>query len=1129
MTRRGNGIPCDHCGGEDRNIPIWPKEPDANGNPKPPFRFCTHCGAITPMDDSDIAALPKLQRYIPSDEDRPRIWEIYRLVADWCHEQLYTEQGRATLDYLHQRGFTDETIRHAKLGYMPRARDLGWLRSRVDQATYDLAGKSGIAGKRLMPLSKYQGSITIPYWYGDECRLLRFRSPQHGYLAPFGISLYGATGDRTPDDGAVLYNGNCIAEAKRVILTEGEFKALLCWQHGISAVAQPGLTTCPLAFWEQLARKEVIVCYDSERRRDPFELAAGEQGTLRIIPSILGIRERAAMKRAQAVMDAAKDDDERQQLVVAYEEAKQEYATFQRRGIRLKVLRLPRTPDQEKIDLDSFILAHGPDELRRLVEQAGDAERWWQRRKCDEYWYRDGQMYGRRMVRGASVIERIANYQAIITQDIDETDGETHTTRHLLVVKAPSGAVRQRVVDGDVWSDNHKAMQALRNVCGEGSADDEGLAALKATRALSGRGDGTERVNVYTATGWEQIDGRWHYLVRDGAITAHGFVTNHRAEVGIDIPGNWYSFDTKGNAAIGAAAWLYALRGGVCPQEHALILGASAALAPLHRWVGDSARLLNWVFERSGALKTSLIRAFALALYGPQFTAVRADGAFLPNWNSTANALTGAIFHYRDLLVLVDDYKPVNTDHRTVAQTLHNYAEGRGRGRMRADLKMQRALPPRGLMLATGEDTPQGDLGLAGRMLAMHLREGSVDPDALAHLQQAGVDGHLAAFWSGFIQYLARSLDNHGPERVQTHLQALLATDDAALPGHLRTAGALRQNRLAFLVLTDWLLQAGYIDQAEQQELRDAHLAARDTLAHQQAQRQATQKASTIYLETIQELLSQGYILEQQDMECPTCGTPLEPAADGWVCCGQRPVGDKYVPCTYKIQQQYVIGFIRDDAVCIYPRMSFKLVQQVCSTQRQPLHYSASAVYDQLDADGLLLKRQQDRTTINQRNPARDGKIERVLVFARSTFDGTSNNDFPSNGSGSGVVSNCATENKSRGTNFEPLESDKQGIVPHVPLCHENKEGSCIGNELLHTCVENNSPTCPSPESDAPVTHVAQPHQRAENGHSVRGTDEGIRGTASPGRGTGHQNGISPELLRQIREDMKNAREHPDE
>ena len=81
-------------------------------------------------------------------------------------------------------------------------------------------------------------------------------------------------------------------------------------------------------------------------------------------------------------------------------------------------------------------------------------------------------------------------------------------------------------------------------------------------------------------------------------------------------------------------------------------------------------------------------------------------------WTSTANQLERRAFILKDTLFVIDNYAPSGLDAREVetkaARLLRAQGNLAGRARLRPDLTERPAFPPRGLILATGEQHPPG-------------------------------------------------------------------------------------------------------------------------------------------------------------------------------------------------------------------------------------------------------------------------------------------------------------------------------------------------------------------------------------------------------------------------------------
>ena len=1004
--------PCPRCGGSDRFFLV--------SNPRTttaPFWICRRCKHYQPATDDDTTGTRTPLRQLTPDEIA-QAHTGYTAVAIWCASHLWASnpESIAALNYLRGRGFSDETIKAAQLGYHPNphgyaktgCKPLDWgVSSEITHDETQAAQIGGLLGNQGRPKSVLRGTITIPYWHAGVCTLLRGRqfvtiperqlryltpdgetrsvtSPEKPlrYISPGGVPLYGGS-------APTLYLADSIAKADTILLCEGEFKALAAHQSGIAAVAQPGVGYLPDSFVQALAKKTVVICYDVEQRRDPFAFSPGEQYTLSAVGRLCGIDQQQQINRLYQVLDEldkAKSDDIREQtLVLAQIEAtkakiaqlKQQQERIKKLQIRVKVVRLPRRADERKVDVDAFMLRYGADVLRQLVDQAPDGADWHAAHSGGEFGYsRTGMHNGK----------PIANYKARISETVYLHDGLDITTMHRISLQTPAGQRLSVDVPDEDWADDRKALKSVRVGLREGTFDDTPAQALRAIRILSNQGDPPVDRRVYTCTGWELIDKKWHYLSSDGAVHADGMTPTIRAEIDPEASGNHYALCGPGDPQEGASAWLSFLRGEICPQPLALLLAGQAALAVSHRFSGNAARSMVWLHHETGSFKTAIIRAGVLALFGPRFTAERADGAPIPKWDATSVGLGLTAFYYRDSALCIDDYKSGMISPEAFRRFLHAYSESTSRTRGTYQIQIEKAKPARALIFSTAEDIPQGDPGMQARLLSLVIKPETVSTDKLSDLQRAGAAGHLAAFWRTFLQSIARELDTHGVTYVQARMQALIRADDADLSGHRRTAGALRQNRAAWLLLWAWLQEAGHITADEARSLNDAHLAARTLLTADLNARQQESRPSQIFLSVLRELISNGeLVIEQEEMTCSRCDNPLKRAPDGWFCTSST--------CNYHLPASRIAGFRCPDGIGLFAQKVFREVSKVRNDQRQPFAYSAPAIWQQIDADGVLVQKDVNgRPYVTRRNAANRlpngyGKPESVLLIKAESLE----------------------------------------------------------------------------------------------------------------------------------------------
>ena len=168
-----------------------------------------------------------------------------------CQETLWSKGGRAALDYLYQRGFTEKTIKGAGLGYNPKER-------------YSSAHVVAVKGKP-KPVRLWQG-IVIPWFYQREIWRVTIRDDRV------------ASGPRRYKQLAGGSNGLYLADSLRlkrptVVVTEGEFDALSVVQScgdRVAVVATGTTSGGHTPRWIDLLvrQKRVLIAFDGEEKGD---------------------------------------------------------------------------------------------------------------------------------------------------------------------------------------------------------------------------------------------------------------------------------------------------------------------------------------------------------------------------------------------------------------------------------------------------------------------------------------------------------------------------------------------------------------------------------------------------------------------------------------------------------------------------------------------------------------------------------------------------------------------------------------------------------------------------------------------------------------------------------------------
>jgi hypothetical protein len=283
--------------------------------------------------------------------------------------------------------------------------------------------------------------------------------------------------------------------------------------------------------------------------------------------------------------------------------------------------------------------------------------------------------------------------------------------------------------------------------------------------------------HVFTHTGWRSIGGRWVYLTANGGLGSAG----HEVDLGPDLAR--YALPRAPDDPTAAMRTSLALlRGDLAPRTVMVPLWAAIYRAPTASVLPVDVSV--WIEGITGSLKSTLA-ALALAHYGPF------DRLHLPgSWTSTANALERRAFLLKDVLFIVDDYAPSNLDARELemkaARLLRAAGNGAGRGRLRADMTERAAYPPRGLIVSTGEQRPQGQSVLA-RTLVVELDGRAVNLPALTAAQETA--NRLPHALAGYIAWLAPQLPTLSSTLADGF--AALRSRAATHGGHLRVPEAV--------------------------------------------------------------------------------------------------------------------------------------------------------------------------------------------------------------------------------------------------------------------------------------------------------------------------------------------------
>ncbi|MFA4902818.1 MAG: hypothetical protein WC600_08735 [Desulfobaccales bacterium] len=273
-----------------------------------------------------------------------------------------------------------------------------------------------------------------------------------------------------------------------------------------------------------------------------------------------------------------------------------------------------------------------------------------------------------------------------------------------------------------------------------------------AIQLLSGE---VAREMIYGHVGWKQIDGEMIYLHGGGGIGKNGSIPNLAVSLGQGRMTEYILPDPPTGDQLRDAIRASLQFLDLAPPRITFPLLAGIYRAP----VGEIMPVDFSIFIAgfTGTQKSDL-SAQAQAHYGSGF-----HGKNLPgNWTGTANALEKQAFIAKDAIITIDDFIPMGTEiqamHAKAERLLRGQGNLTGRSRMKADGSLRQEYFPRGLILTSGEDIPQGH-SLRGRMMILEISPGMVNLDKLTQVQRAAADGLLASAMSAYLKWLIRDFD----------------------------------------------------------------------------------------------------------------------------------------------------------------------------------------------------------------------------------------------------------------------------------------------------------------------------------------------------------------------------------
>ncbi|HYU72392.1 MAG TPA: hypothetical protein VEL31_06900 [Ktedonobacteraceae bacterium] len=188
--------------------------------------FLEACQALSLDPGSSYVSAGQVRRSAyESVAPPPETWrDRAAVVVQKAQQYLWSKQGVQALEYLHKRGFTDETVKRYQLGYIPFVDGRRWFKDALDLwglTAEDAPDDEGV----WLP-----EGILLPWWINGSIWKLNIR--RLNGLRKGDAKYIQVTGSQ---EG--LFNADTIDANLPVVLTESEFDAMIADQESAGRAA----------------------------------------------------------------------------------------------------------------------------------------------------------------------------------------------------------------------------------------------------------------------------------------------------------------------------------------------------------------------------------------------------------------------------------------------------------------------------------------------------------------------------------------------------------------------------------------------------------------------------------------------------------------------------------------------------------------------------------------------------------------------------------------------------------------------------------------------------------------------------------------------------------------------------
>ena len=484
-----------------------------------------------------------------------------------------------------------------------------------------------------------------------------------------------------------------------------------------------------------------------------------------------------------------------------------------------------------------------------------------------------------------------------------------------------------------------------------------------ARAAIQWFSDLIRKERIFTHLGWRKHGEQYMYLHAGGPLGADGSIS----EVQVQLPSTLQLY--KMQPPHDASARTQSIRASLRCLSLAPDRVTFPLLAAVYRAPFGKTDFSMFLVGRTGVFKT------ALAAVCQQHFGMAMDSTHLPgHFASTGNALESLAFHAKDALLVVDDFAPTGRHGdeglESVAERLFRaVGNQQGRSRMVGNGRLRQARPPRGLLLATGEEVPQGP-SIRARLLIVEVALGEVDRATLSECQRAGGDGYLAGSMGAFLSWIAGRHDEL-QQRLQTRSLEIRGQGRGCAV-HARLPAALAELQSGFELWLEFAIETGAIDTAERTELEQRCGRALQELAVLQTRYHQASDPALRFVGLVKATLACGraHVANRR-------GTvPEFPEPWGW---RRNPTGEGWIP------QGSRIGWVIGSDLFLDPATSYRVAQTLAGAERLPI--SQQTLHHKLRESGFLASVDRGREMVQVRRTL-EGCPRQVLHLRAKDLSG---------------------------------------------------------------------------------------------------------------------------------------------